>query len=239
MTMQRNFENVAQGAATVATVATLSNRLWCILSTSGGKTLPLVRSLTAAGIEAWAPIRTIRRPAPGQRRTLALGLRRRMIEVDLPILPGFVFVCAEYIDDIARITINPVNGHPSFSLFQLAGQYPLVGDASIAGLREAESEAAAMIQNLRDAESREEARRNRAEQMRTDAQRRAALRRQRKDFKEGDPVGVIDMPAMVGKFGKVVKSTGTVVTIDFGERNPMKVEAWRVVPSALLDGHAE
>lgn len=161
-----------------------------------------------------------------------------MIEVDLPILPGFVFVRSEYIDDLARIALNPINGHPAFTLFQMAGRAPLIGDDSVAGLKEAEAEAAAFIQQLRDAASRDAERRARADQMRTEAQRRAALRRQRKDFGQGDSVGVIDMPAMVGKIGKVEKSTGTVVTIDFGGTNPMKVEAWRVVPSALLDADA-
>lgn len=234
MTMQGNSGIVAEAVATLATVATLPERRWCILSTAGMRTLPLARSLASEGIEAWAPIRTIRRPAAGQRRRLVLGLRRKMIEVDLPILPGFVFVRAEYIDDLARVALRPVTGHAAFTLFQLAGRAPLIGDDSVAGLREAEADAAAMIQQLRDAESRDAERRARADQMRTEAQRRAALRRERKNFGKGDSVAVIDMPAMVGKIGKVEKSTGTVVTIDFGEKHPMKVEAWRVVPSALL-----
>lgn len=238
MTTRGDFENVAEGSATLATVATLPNRLWCILSTSGGRTLPLARSLAAAGLEAWAPVRTIRRPAQGQRRALVLGLRRRMVEVDLAILPGFVFVNADHFDDLAGIAIDDTLAHPPFTLFQMAGRSPLIGDASIAGLQEAEADALAFIQQLRDAESRDAERRARADMMRTEAQRRAALRRQRKDFGEGDAVGVIDMPAMVGKIGKVAKSTGTVVTIDFGGTNPMKVEAWRVVPSALLDADA-
>lgn len=219
-------------------IRTAGEITWCILSTSGGRTLALARSLTAAGLVTWAPTRTIRRPAPGQRRALVLGLRRKTVEIDLPIMPGFVFVRSEHIDDLAQIALDPMNGHPGFTLFQHAGRAPLISDASISGLREAEAEAAASIQLLRDAETRDAERRARADQMRTEAQRRAALRRQRKDFCQGDRVGVIDMPAMVGKIGRVEQSTGTVVTIDFGANHSMKVEAWRVVPSALLDAFA-
>jgi hypothetical protein len=63
---------------------------WCILRTSGGRTVPLARSLAAVGFEVWTPVRTIRRPAPGQGRRLVMSQRRKLIDVDLAILPGFV-----------------------------------------------------------------------------------------------------------------------------------------------------
>ncbi|RYE52310.1 MAG: hypothetical protein EOP20_15140, partial [Hyphomicrobiales bacterium] len=112
MTTWGHLGDVAEAPATVATLATVPAQRWCILSTSGGRTLPLARSLSAAGLDAWAPMRTIRRPAPGQRRALHLGLRRRMIEVDLPVLPGFVFVNAEHLDELARIVIDDALAHP-------------------------------------------------------------------------------------------------------------------------------
>lgn len=207
--------------------------MWCILSTTGGRTLPLARSLGEAGIEVWTPTRTIRRPAPGQRRRLVLGRRRKMVERDLAILPGFVFARAVHLDDLARIAIDPTSRHPMFIVFQCAGRAPMVSDDSIRGLLAEEEAAAAAIQALRDADTREEARRQRAEQMRTERARRAALRRERRDFSIGERVEIDEMPSMAGLVGRVTASTGTTATIDFGGAIPMKVEAWRVIPSAL------
>lgn len=209
---------------------------WAILQTSSARTLPLARSLTGADLRVWTPQRTIWRPAKGQRRRLALGLRRDMVEVDVPIMPGFVFAHADHLDHLARIALSPATVHPAFSIFQCAGRAPLVGDASIAGLRAAEAEAAATAQAYRDNQSREAARRARADQMRTERARRKALRSQRKEFVAGESVAVIDMPAMAGMLGTVVKSNGATATIAFGGALTMNVEAWRVIPSALLDG---
>lgn len=211
---------------------------WCILQTAGGRTLPLARSLTAAGVEVWTPVRTIRRPAPGQRRRLVMGQRRKMIEVDVAILPGFVFARASALSDLVRISFDEGSRHPAFTVFQVAGRAPLVGDTSVAGLRAEEAAAAVAAQALRDADTRDEARRLRAERMRTERARRAALRRERRDFADGARVEVEEMPAMDGLVGKVIASTGTVVTIDFGGAFPMQVEAWRVIPSALSDAAA-
>ncbi len=207
--------------------------MWCILSTSGGRNLPLARSLADAGLEVWTPKRTIRRPAPGQRRRLVMGQRRKMIEVDVAILPGFVFARAVHLDDLAAIAHDPAARHPAFTVFQLGGRVPMVSDASMAGLREEEAAAAAVTQALRDHDQREEARRLRAEQMRTERARRAALRRERRDLAIGARVEIDDMPSMAGMVGRVIASTGTAATIDFGGAFPMQVEAWRVIPSAL------
>lgn len=215
----------------------LANR-WIILQTSSARTLPLNRSLSEAGIAAWSPARTIWRPAPGQRRRLALGMRRKMIEVDVPILPGFVFAGSQHIDELIEIAMSPVTRHPAFALFQMAGRAPIIGEASIAGLRRAEAEAAEAAQMRRDAQSRDDARRARAELMRTERERRKALRRERRDFAPGERVAVIDMPAMAGMTGEVRRSTGAIATIDFGGSLIMNVEAWRVIPSALLDDDA-
>lgn len=207
--------------------------MWCILSTSSGRTLPLARSLAKAGFEVWTPTRTIRRPAPGQRRSLVLGRRRKMVEVDVAILPGFVFARAVHLGDLAAITIDPAARHPAFTVFQLGGRAPLVSDASIAGLRDEEAAATAAIQALRDADTRDETRRQRAEQMRTERARRAALRRERREFATDALVEIADMPSMAGMIGRVMTSNGTSAMIDFGGAFPMKVEAWRVIPSAL------
>ena len=212
--------------------------MWCILSTSSGRTLPLARSLSEAGLEVWTPTRTIRRPAPGQRRRLHMGQRRKMIEVDVAILPGFVFARATHLDDLAGLSHDPASRHPAFTVFQIGGRVPMVSDASVAGLREEEARAAAFAQSLRDADTREEARRRRAEFMRTEKARRAALRRERREFSIGQMVQIEEMPSMAGMIGRVASSNGTSAMIDFGGPFAVKVEAWRVIPSALSDAAA-
>lgn len=208
---------------------------WAILQTSDGRTIPLAHSLIAAGLRVWTPRKAIWRPARGQRRRLVLGLRRDMVEVDAPILPGFVFVHADSLDAVARIVLEPVTGHPAFSIFQCGGRVPLIGDASIASLRAAEDEAAAIAQAYRDNRSRDAERRARADLMRTERARRKALRSQRKDFAPGESVHIIDMPAMAGMTGTVIRANGATATVDFGGALIMNIEAWRVIPSALLD----
>lgn len=212
--------------------------MWIILSMAGPRTLAVAASLTQAGFEVWTPARAIRRPAPGQRRALVLGRRRRMVEVDRPILPGFVFVGAEHLDELAQIAVDPASAHPRFAIFQLAGRAPLIAESAIAGLRGEEARAAAAMEAVRDAESQAEARRIRAEFMRTERARRAAMRRERRNFAEGARVEVTDMPSMSGMVGVVLKANGTSAMIDFGGRYPVKVEAWRVIPFALMSEEA-
>ncbi|MFH7168762.1 hypothetical protein, partial [Klebsiella pneumoniae] len=59
---------------------------WTILRTSGGQTLPLMRSLREAGFEVWTPAKTFRKTI---RANTLMGTRQ--IEVEAPILPTFVF----------------------------------------------------------------------------------------------------------------------------------------------------
>ncbi|WP_380925447.1 hypothetical protein [Sphingomonas leidyi] len=208
---------------------------WCILRTSAGRTLPLARSLAAAGFEVWTPMRVIKRAAPGQARRLVLGVRRRMVEVEVPILPGIVFARAPHMEALAYLSLDPASEHPSFSVFQNAGRAPEVSDASMVGLRAVEAEAAAFTDAEREAASREEARRARAEQLRTQNAQMRALRRVKKEFSRGDQVVIADMPALAGLTGTVEVSTGTAATIHFGGSLRMKIEAWRVFPAALLE----
>lgn len=206
---------------------------WCILRTSPGRTLPLARSLEAAGFEVWTPTKIIRRPAPGQRRRLVLGMRRDMVEVALPILPSFLFAAADRLDDLLRVAALPFGPHPSFAIFRHGDRVPLVGGGCVAGLRDAEAEAAAAIQAERDQDDREAARQRRAEMLRTDRAKRKALRSQRRDFDAGARVVVDGLPALAGLEGRIVQGRGTTALIDFGGTLTMKVEAWRVRPSAL------
>lgn len=113
-------------------LATSSN-LWCILRTSGARTLRLERSLVGAGFEAWTP-------KEGQSRKRPRSSSR--IDVVVPIAPTFVFVRAERLADVARALAQPVSPHPPFSIFQHAGRIPLVREAALASLRAAEEKAA-------------------------------------------------------------------------------------------------
>ena len=62
---------------------------WCILRTSGARTLALADLLTRAGFEAWSPRKTLKRMKPGVKPRL--DGTRPTIEIDTPILPTFVF----------------------------------------------------------------------------------------------------------------------------------------------------
>jgi hypothetical protein len=210
---------------------------WCILQTSGVKTVALAKALADAGFEVWTPIRIIRRPVPGQRRQLVLGLRRRMKEVGVPILSGYVFARAEHLDDLARLASLPTSfNHPPFAIFQSSGLAALVSDANVSGLRAAEAAADEAIQAERDAETREEARQLRGERLRTERARRKALRSVRKSFAIGEEVRIAGVPAFDGVVGTIVVGDGTIAEIAFGASLTMKVEAWRVIPVEIRGG---
>lgn len=211
---------------------------WCILRMAGPRTLAVAESLRGAGFQVWAPTKVIMRPIAGQRRSLALGTRRAMKEVQVPILPGFVFAPATSFDDIAAIAMDPHSRHPSFALFQMAGRSPIIGDRSLSGLRAEEQRALEITNQMRDAQSRQEARKLRAEMMRTERARRKALRSERRDFAIGAEVRVIDRPEMQGMVGTVVKSNGRAAKVSFGGAIEFEVEAWQLVPNALWESAA-
>ena len=200
---------------------------WCILRTSGGRTLKLATALTEAGIEAWTPKRTFKRPMPGKRPDQ--HGRRPMIEIDAPILPTFVFARAVHVDHLIGLAADQASLLPGFSVFIHAGRTPEVGDHAVAGLQQAERDAEAAIQAIRDADSREEKRKLRAEALSTDRARRKAMRAQRRDFAAGEVVTIADMPALVGMEGVVESSDGRSAVVMFGGLLTVTIEAWRVV----------
>lgn len=214
------------------------NDQWCILRMAGPRTLALAHSLGRAGFTVWAPVKTIMRPIPGQRRNLALGKRRAMREVNVPILPGFAFVAAGEIAGIGSVALDPLSPHHPFSVLQVAGRAPVIGEKSLSGLREAEGRAAEIMDEMRNAQSRQEARKLRAERMRTDRARRKALRSERRDFAIGEEVTVTDMPAMQGMVGSIVESNGRSAKVCFGGTIEFEVEAWQLVPNALWESAA-
>ncbi len=120
MNTRRDNRNVAEGAATVATVATPSDLRWCILRTAGSRTLPLARSLAEAGVNAWTPT------AIADRRR---GRSRVRVEAEAAILPTFVFAPANLVDALLDLESAPTSPHPSFSLFRHNGRVALVAAA--------------------------------------------------------------------------------------------------------------
>ena len=209
---------------------------WAILRTSGGQTLPLMRSLREAGFDVWSPAKPIRRTL---RAKTPSGTR--LIETEVPILPTFVFASDRdlaALGDIAALSISP---HPAFSVFRYGGRVPIVGDAEVRGLREEEARVVALHQAIRDAESYAEGEKIRIVAIKSEAarrratkdlerQQRAALRSTRKTFEPGTEVAVSEMPALAGVAGVVETSDGAHAWVRFGLHS-WKIEGWRVSPS--------
>lgn len=105
---------------------------WCILRTSGPRTLPLWRSLVEAGYDAWTPVTMV------QKRK---GRSRERIDIDAPIMPTFVFARAQHVPDLVAAASSPINPHPAFSLFRYGGRIPILADREIEALRTAEGRA--------------------------------------------------------------------------------------------------
>ncbi|MES2904530.1 MAG: hypothetical protein V4696_10130 [Pseudomonadota bacterium] len=107
---------------------------WCILRTSGSKTLRLAETLRADGYDAWTPVetRTIRVPRANVRRT-----------IQLPIMPSYVFARVYHLIDLLELAAMPVKprrqanepSHASFSVLHVHDKIPLVSDLSLDGLR--------------------------------------------------------------------------------------------------------
>ncbi len=210
---------------------------WVILRTSGGQTLPLMRSLREAGFDVWSPAKPIRRTI---RAKTPSGTR--LIETEVPILPTFVFANSHELtplEDIAALSISP---HPAFSIFRYGGRIPIVGDGEVSGLREEEGRVVALNQAIRDAESYAEGEKIRIAGMKSEAARRRATkeleREQRsarrstsKTFEPGAEVEVAEMPALAGVAGVVEATDGVHAWVIFGSHS-WKIEGWRLSLSA-------
>ncbi len=216
---------------------------WVILRTSGGHTLALSRSLNSAGLEAWTPERTLRKYV---RANTPSG--NRAIESQIPILPTFVFAQERFLADLINAAKAERSPHPAFSVFIVDGRVPQIHEAEITGLRAEETEAAATIKAMHDAEShaaaekiriaaiKSAAARRRAEQQ-LERDRRASLRRAPIELKDGAEVEVSDMPALVGIRGVFERANGPYAHVRFGNRS-WKIEGWRVLPASLNDNTA-
>jgi len=159
-----------------------------------------------------------------------MSQRRKLIDVDLAILPGLVFARADQLHDLVRAAGVEQSPYPSFSVFHQAGRVPLVREASVKGLRCAERDAAAARQAELDAETRLEERQARSDRLRTEKERRKALRREVKNLGEGDAVTVEGMAAFDGLIGIVVQGRGSTAVVEFGGSLRIEIEAWQLLP---------
>lgn len=154
-----------------------------------------------------------------------------MVEVVLPILPGFVFVAADDLNRVLALGVLPHHAIPAFSLLRVAERVPLVGGAQIRGLVAAEDDAAIEIAAIRAEDGRQAERRARAERLSSERARRKALKREHRAFEGGQSVNVTDMPALAGLTGSIVESNGTTAKVHFGGSLMITVEAWQIVPA--------
>lgn len=222
---------------------------WFILRTSGGQTLALAASLRSSGIDAWTPARTLRRYMPAKTPT-----GKRLVEIDAPILPTFVFMRAAD-DEVARaaqlaeaegFAIADPSPHPRFSIFRYTDRHgrklaPFVSDREVRGLQEEEEAQAALNKAMRDAESRAAAEairraamksasaRRRAEQA-LERQERARLRAQQTSIAPGTPVEITGEAAFIGVVGIMEGTHGHYARVLFGNCS-FKIEGWQVMPS--------
>jgi len=214
-----------------------------MLRTSGGKTLPLARSLAATGFDVWTPVRTLRRQVFAKTAT-----GKRVVETEIPVLPTFVFAREALLEQLVIAAGRSVSPHPDFSIFRYAGRIPLVGDGEIAGLRAEEARAAATIAAMKEAETHEEAERIRVAAIKSEAARRRAqrelehgrrraLRDQPVTVTPGMTVEVIKSTAFAGAIGVIEEVKGAYAKVRFGTQ-AFKIEGWRVVPSALNNDQA-
>jgi hypothetical protein len=114
---------------------------WCILRTSGSRTLTLRRALADAGFEVWTPTEeNVKREGPG---------RKRVPEASA-ITPSFVFARFDRVRELAALSRAQaqtyqvwdaelrrmvIKGIPHFTVFRHNGAYPKVADRALDPLR--------------------------------------------------------------------------------------------------------
>lgn len=175
---------------------------WCILRTSGPRTLALAESLAGAGLEVWTPVAVVRQRVRGKRKRL---------EHPAPILPTFVFARAHHLTDLARVVEALDSPHPRFSIFRWNGRIPLIADREVDSLR-AEEDAAAKASETR----------HRAEAIIAQRGEKDALRRL-------VPVGEeITMPTgpFAGMSGVVESGDRKAAWVNFGGALRVKIDTW-------------
>lgn len=115
---------------------------WLILRTQGRHTLRLTGSLAEDGFEVWTPVvtRNLRVPRANVRR-----------DAQLPLMPSYIFARTGHLLDLLELAAMPEKprraggrkpAHPDFTVFRYLDRIPVVADADLKGLREAETDLA-------------------------------------------------------------------------------------------------
>ena len=106
---------------------------WCVLRVGGSRTLPLYRSLAAAGMDVWTPTFMISKRH---------GRSRAMVETEATIMPTFVFVRMPHLEELISLEHSFISPHPQFSIFRYNGRIVSVSEHELAPLRTEEGRAA-------------------------------------------------------------------------------------------------
>lgn len=106
---------------------------FCILRTSGSKTLALANSLSKSGLDVWTPI---------ERRTRRKPRSKEIVEITFPIMPTYVFARASDLPALVQLSEAIVSPHPDFSVFRYHGTFPLVSEQELAPIRAIEARTA-------------------------------------------------------------------------------------------------
>lgn len=216
-------------AAMVGGMAIGKGDRWCILRTSGPRTVPLARALADAGFAAWTPTET--------RRVKTAG---KLIDRDQPIMPTFVFASDAHVVDLLIAAQDPRCRFPAFSMFRRGDRVPLIGGGEMRALQEAEELARARHSDALAEEMAEVRRQDRIAELKRAAARRKALRAQPLEpMRIGTWIEVKDTPALAGLAGQIVEDRGNSAVVCFGGSLRMQIEAWQLIPVGVIAATAD
>lgn len=102
---------------------------WLILRCKNADTLPLLRSLTRAGLDVWTPTERVTKRVP------RANIKRKL---DNALLPSYVFAAFDDLADLTAICDEPVSQHRAFRIFYWHRKLPLIADATLGPLRDLE-----------------------------------------------------------------------------------------------------
>lgn len=141
-----------------------------------------------------------------------------MRELQAAILPTFVFLRADALDNLRRLIATSKSALPPFSVLSHAGRVPLVSERQMAALRAEEERSASAHQVVLEREARLAERNERQRQ-------RAILRASAPTFEAGAKVRVTQ-PAFAGMTGIVERGQGKAAVVNLGGSISITIEAW-------------
>ena len=184
-----------------------------VLRMAVSRTLGVVRSLQAAGIDAWTPIGMRRRFRP--RST-------KYDDIEAPLLPTFAFAPAAQLGKLLAIAHAPGSPHPPFTVFQRGDVFPVASESALLPLRQYEIDERARWDDFLEAKGRED--------------RRKRKKYTARAYVMGQRVRV-EKPAFEGLAGKIVeiRKNGDLVLEFTGFLRGTTVPSCDVAPIRLTD----